>query len=182
MKTKLFSFFVALTIFAPTAYAIGTTAYENSVLGVKMDYPQDWEKKEEMQGSVVAFVSPRAGKDDQFAENVNLMTEILPAASSVTLEQYTEATLVNLKKVMKDQTTIDSGSATLAGLPAYEIVHTGTHEGFTYKTLQIWTLKNNKAYLFTYMAGMDGYDQYLKDAEGIFKSFEIVSPAATSGV
>ena len=58
---------------------------------------------------------------------------------------------------------------TLAGLPALEIMFTN----LGLKTMQIWTIKDDKVYTITYVAEEEDFQDDLQIAERLIKSFQI---------
>ena len=56
---------------------------------------------------------------------------------------------------------------------ANQIIYTGKDEDTKLKNLQIWTLKGDKAYIITYTAAIDDYDEFIKTVNEMINSFEI---------
>lgn len=84
---------------------------------------------------------------------------------NMTLEEYTNSQINPLEeKLLESNTTI------LAGIPGYKIVFTSI-QGL--KTMQVWTIKNDKAYIITYVAQEEDYEKELQVAQKIIDSFEI---------
>jgi serine/threonine-protein kinase len=83
----------------------------------------------------------------------------------MTLEEYTN-TQINLL----EENLLESSTTTLADIPGYRTVFTNI-EGL--KTMQIWTVKDDKAYIITYVAQEEDYENDLQIAEKMINSFEI---------
>ena len=66
---------------------------------------------------------------------------------------------------------LESNSTSLAGLPAHEIVITTD----VLKSMQVWTIKDNKAYTVTYVAEAEDFQSDLQVAQSMIKSFQITS-------
>jgi hypothetical protein len=84
----------------------------------------------------------------------------------MTLAQYTDTQINSTEGQI-----LESNATTLGNLIAQEIVFTN----IGLKTLQVWTLKDDKVYTFTYVAEEDDYENDLQIAQRIIESFEIIS-------
>jgi len=152
--------------------------YENSTYRIKIKYPQSWGKQENpdiITKKVVEFIAPRTNNSGEFPAKMIIYVEDL--SSPLSLEEYTK----NLKQqiIQPDASTkiISEGESTLAGKSAYQIVRTGMQGKFKLKTLEVWTLKNYKAYSIVYIASADKYDDFLKAAETTIKSLQVENVA-----
>ena len=83
----------------------------------------------------------------------------------MTLEEYTN-TQVNLL----EENLLESSTTTLADIPGYKIVFTNI-EGL--KTMRVWTIKDDKTYIITYLAQEEDYEKELQVAQKMIDSFEI---------
>jgi eukaryotic-like serine/threonine-protein kinase len=138
--------------------------YDNPTFGVRIQYPSDWGRLDLsfLQDSADIDFYPLA--DTSLAKNVKIQVINLPSLN-MTLEEYTNSQINPLEeKLLKSNTT------TLAGIPGYEIVFTSV-QGL--KTMQVWTIKDDKAYIITYVAKEEDYENDLQVAEKMIDSFEI---------
>ena len=138
--------------------------YDNPTFGVRIQYPSDWGRLDLsfLQDSADIDFYPLA--DTSLAKNVKIQVINLPSRN-MTLEEYTNSQINPLEeKLLKSNTT------TLAGIPGYEIVFTSV-QGL--KTMQVWTIKDDKAYIITYVAKEEDYENDLQVAEKMIDSFEI---------
>jgi len=147
--------------------------YENPTHGIRIKYPKDWTMQEGFMGTVVVFLSPKADASDVFQENLNVGVEDLSGVS-ITLDEYTELTIDQMGQFITDFTVIESGKTTLAGNPAYKIVYTGSQAQYSIKWMQIWAIKDDKAYLITYTAETDSFSDFLEIVEAMISSFEFM--------
>ena len=153
-----------------TAYAAeNTTLYVNLKEGIQLEYLPGGEVKDGVGGSVAMFVSPKLSSYD-FRETVILAAEKLPEPAP-SPEKYLFSKIEDLK-ASKNFKIYESKPVTLAKLPAYKIVYTATQEKSTFKAMQVCVFKDGRAYLFTYAAGLDGYNKFLLGADKIIQSFE----------
>jgi eukaryotic-like serine/threonine-protein kinase len=138
--------------------------YDNPTFGVRIQYPSDWGRLDLsfLQDSADIDFYPLA--DTSLAKNVKIQVINLPSRN-MTLEEYTNSQINPLEeKLLKSNTT------TLAGIPGYEIVFTSV-QGL--KTMQVWTIKDDKAYIITYVAKEEDYENDLQIAQKMIDSFEI---------
>jgi serine/threonine-protein kinase len=82
----------------------------------------------------------------------------------MTLEQYTNIQLNSIEGQI-----LESNATTLANLPAHEIIFTN----IGLKTMQVWTLKDDKVYAITYIAEEEDYENDLQIAQRMIESFGI---------
>ncbi|RAM53036.1 MAG: serine/threonine protein kinase [Hapalosiphonaceae cyanobacterium JJU2] len=148
--------------------------YENSNYGIKIKYPASWQrqtKEIDVLGvtEIVTFISPKQSQTDKFQEKINVDIEKF----SGTLAESKELFINEIKSTLPDAEIIDMSSTTLAFKQANQIIYTGKDENTELKNLQVWTLKGDKAYIITYTAAIDDYDEFINTANEIINSFEI---------
>ncbi|MBR8840322.1 MAG: serine/threonine protein kinase [Stigonema ocellatum SAG 48.90 = DSM 106950] len=152
--------------------------YENHAYEVKIKYPENWARQDienAITQEVVTFISPKQSDRDKFPGNVTLRVENLP--QPLTLAEYTNLLIKEIKNNQPDA-KIDLTSTTLANKPANQLVSTITDGTNHLKTLQVFTLKADKAYVIIYTAKIDNYEKYVHTAESMIKSFDIQSLGA----
>jgi serine/threonine-protein kinase len=138
--------------------------YDNPTFGVRIQYPSDWGRLDLsfLQDSADIDFYPLA--DTSLAKNVKIQVINLPSRN-MTLEEYTNSQINPLEEKL-----LESNTTTLAGIPGYEIVFTSV-QGL--KTMQVWTIKDDKAYIITYVAKEEDYENDLQIAQKMIDSFEI---------
>ena len=151
---------------------IELSIYENSNQGFKIDYPENWsaQNRDDFFATGVVFFSPLEGDSDRFKERVSILIENLASDSS--LEQYTEQSLAEIKRL----TDPDIGEAQATNLgkePGRRIVYQGEENGSPVQRMQTWSVKDNQAFVLTYTAEPETYDKYLPLVEKMIKSFAI---------
>ena len=138
--------------------------YENPTYAIQIQYPSDWGRLD------LSFLQDSADidfyplSDTSLAKNVKLQVENLPF-HNMTLEEYTN-TQIN----PTEENLLESNTITLAGIPGYKIVFTNV-AGL--KTMQVWTIKDDKAYIITYVAKEEDYENDLQIVQKMIDSFEI---------
>jgi serine/threonine-protein kinase len=150
----------------------GLSTYDNSAYGIRINYPSGWAKGEQLMGAVVTFLSPKESATDIFQENLNVVVQDL-SLHPMTLEEYTELSVGQLRRLITDLNIVDSSATTLAGSPAHKVICTGRQGIYDLKWMVVWTIKNNKAYVITYTAEVGKYSDFLDTANEMISSFEI---------
>jgi hypothetical protein len=138
--------------------------YENPTYGIQIQYPSDWGRLD------LSFLQDSADidfyplSDVSLAKNLKIQVENLPF-HNMTLEEYTN-TQIN----PTEENLLESNTTTLADIPGYKIVFTNV-AGL--KTMQVWTIKDDKAYIITYVAKEEDYENDLQIVQKMINSFEI---------
>ena len=159
--------------------------FENMTFGIRIQYPTNWEKVEDhLPLNVIVVFDPPGGSDSVIGiDGIDIV--IAPVPPNVTLEQYTEDYINLLGDIFSEFSIVESSPTTLADYPAYRVVYTGrverneVFENVQYrdvilnKVMEVWTLKDSKAYLISYYADEKKYDNYLETAQKMIDSFEI---------
>ena len=65
---------------------------------------------------------------------------------------------------------MESNSTSLAGLPAREIVFTN----MGLKTMQVWTIKDDKVYTISYIASEEDFQNDLLIAKRMIESLQVI--------
>lgn len=148
--------------------------YDNTAKGIKMKYPDNWTKQEESNAvtqEVVKFISPKEGDADKFQER--LIVTVESTTNNKTLDEYTKLSKQEILKLDKNAKIAQEGESTLAGKNGYRVVYTTKEGNQEFKKLNVWTMKNDKAYLITYEAEAGKYEQFLPVVEKMIKSLEV---------
>jgi serine/threonine-protein kinase len=157
----------------PTAQpTTGLLTHDSPDYGIRIKYPADWTKDEQIMGAVVVFFAPTEGPSDIFQENVNIIVQDL-SAQPMTLDEYTELSLGQIEQFITDPSILDSSAVTLADIPGHRVVYTGKQGQYDLKWMQVWTVQNNKAYVISYTAETSKYSTFLGTAQEMIDSFEI---------
>jgi hypothetical protein len=150
--------------------------YENPTYRIRIQYPSDWEKLEFSERNIVViFRSPPENSSDTKLENLLIQVGNLPF-ENIPLDEVVNANINNLKQSLIDFELIEINATTLSGNnPAYKVVYTNSEGEDKHKTMQILSIKEDKAYLLTYSAEKRKYSDYLPTIEKMIDSFEIVT-------
>lgn len=140
------------------------TTYENPTFGIRIQYPSDWGRLDLSFLGASADIDFYPLDDTSSAKNVRIQVKTLPL-QNMTLEQYTNTQIQSIE----DQ-ILESNATTLAGMKAYQLIFTN----IGLKTMQIWTLKDDKVYTITYVAEEEDFENDLQVARRMIGSFGII--------
>jgi eukaryotic-like serine/threonine-protein kinase len=138
--------------------------YENPTYGIQIQYPSDWGRLDLSFLQASADIDFYPLSDTSLAKNLKVQVNNLPF-HNMTLEEYTNTQINPTEEIL-----LESNTTTLADLPGYKIVFTNI-AGL--KTMQVWTIKDDKAYIITYVAKEEDYEKDLQIAQKMIDSFEI---------
>jgi eukaryotic-like serine/threonine-protein kinase len=139
----------------------GFETYSDPTFGIRVQYPSDWGRLDlSFLGNDSADIDFYPLNDVSGAIAVKVQAKTL-SSENMTLDDYT--------KTQIDFTEEQLLESNLAGLPAYEIVFTD----LGLKTMQIWTIKDDRIYTITYTAEEEDFQNDLQIAEMMIKSFQI---------
>ncbi len=150
--------------------------YQNFYNNIKISYPNYWQYQniqDPFTGDVVKFL-PQAGNLAFLLSSVTVRNEDL-SNNPLSLTEYTDSAISEIKRFLPNSEIINSMPTTLSNKAAHLVVYTTKNsENVAVKTLEIWTVENNQAYIITYTATASQYNNFLEDAKQIFNSFEIL--------
>jgi eukaryotic-like serine/threonine-protein kinase len=152
--------------------------YENSTYGIRMQYPSNWHKEENLSSSdnsmlvdVVKFISSTKNASDTSSESLDLKIDNISDIKPITLAKYANNSIEDLTKDF-DVIKLDR-NASLSNNPAYKLIYTGAEEGVNLQAMLILTIKGDKAYIISYNAEPTKFSYYLPTLEKMINSFEI---------
>lgn len=142
-----------------TASQRETTTYENPTVGIRLNYPNNWEKEEGQDDAVVFKVFSGA-------INVRFISDDLTSRKEpVTLQEYTKELMSQSIALGEKQNVVikalSDSDTTLAGLPAHQWLYTVTLDSIKGNGMQVWTVKNNRSYVLTFTAPESLFDTFL---------------------
>jgi serine/threonine-protein kinase len=148
-------------------------AYQDNDLKIKIDYPETWakQKHDDILSRRIILIPDDPDSSNE-RNNVSINVEDLSSAT-ISLSQYTQETVAALKK-FSDATEINGpNDVTVASSQGSKVIFLAVEDGKEQKKMQIWTLRQNRAYIITYTADRDKFDRYIDRVDKIVKSFEI---------
>ncbi len=148
-------------------------AYEDRFHGVRIQYPAGWEVTEDDQPVDVVFRSPAGDSSPDYTENLNINIDYIPAG--FTLDEYTQLNIEDLSSQLDTQVS-GSSDFTLSGKPGKKLEINKTLQGVEIRSTLVFLVENSRAYVITYDALAETYDQYLPVADQMIASVEISEP------
>ncbi len=136
----------------------GWQTYENQSWKVFLRYPAGWSKTETSGSLSVIFLGPPTPGGVILNECAfGIFIEDVPAGS--TLDAYVQAAQA---EPMGGGTVAEKTDTSIGENPAIKVVDTYSDVGAPWKRLRIWTIKNGRAYTFSYTASVNygGADYY----------------------
>jgi eukaryotic-like serine/threonine-protein kinase len=141
------------------------TTYENPTFGIRIQYPSDWGRLDLSFLGASADIDFYPLDDTSGAKDVRIQVKTLPS-QNMTLEQYTNTQIKSIEGQI-----LESNATTLSGIEAHQLVFTN----IGLKTMQIWTLKEDKVYTITYVAEEEDFENDLQVARRMIESFGIIN-------
>jgi eukaryotic-like serine/threonine-protein kinase len=149
--------------------------YESPEYNLKIDFPDTWrkiDKTTESQPFIVAFRRLKENPSDLYLESVDIQVRDIPTnISNMSLGQYIELQIKNLKAVNPDFSLVESTPTTIAGNAAHQLLYISKGD----KRLFISTIKGDKIYNIMYNSKPEKYQEYLSTIEQMIASFEFLS-------
>jgi eukaryotic-like serine/threonine-protein kinase len=149
--------------------------YESPEYNLKIDFPDTWrkiDKTTESQPFIVAFRRLKENPSDLYLETVDIQVRDIPTnISNMSLGQYIELQIKNLKAVNPDFSLVESTPTTIAGNAAHQLLYISKGD----KRLFISTIKGDKIYNIMYNSKPEKYQEYLSTIEQMIASFEFLS-------
>ncbi len=143
-------------------------SYTDSQYGFGYCHPTTWMRY--VHGGVVGFEAPMEDSADGFPENINVVTEFLPAGT--TLAQYVNATLAQLPGL--GLTPAAQGPFNGALQPGWRIEYTGSRGGrFLHNDATVF-VHADLGYVMTFSAEEGHRDSARPDAEAAAASMRFV--------
>jgi len=158
-------------ILSPTSNNNNFLTYQDSTLGIKIDYPVGW-THELHAGSLVTFLASLESDSNTYPAGLGVTVKHL-GSRNTSLNEVTKVQIKNLTQSHPDFKLVESTNSILAGNIAHKIVFSATdnmiHER---RAMQIWTFKGDNAYLITYKAEPGEYAKYLPLIQKMVDSFQ----------
>ena len=152
--------------------------YENPTYGIKLQHPSDWKTEEGTSPHFsVSFIAPQTGSNSDTTTPPALIrfgVDNLPS-KDFSLEDFTNVQITGARQTYPSFTLYQSHSTTLAGNPAQQLVFsTIDDKQREAKSMQVFTIKDNKSYHITYIAKPERYSEFLPIAQKMINSFEFI--------
>ena len=149
--------------------------YENSDMGVKMDYPSNW-NFEETPGPTpsTAFFAPFENDSDEYSENLTITVEHIGV--KLLPQYYADLTIESIKSFIPDLEVISSSPTRISGEHFQKIIfEIPNMRGLEIKGMMMSTTVDDNmiGYSILYFAEKQSFDSYLPLVNKSIDSFKI---------
>ncbi|WP_420595560.1 hypothetical protein [Deinococcus sp.] len=123
-------------------------AYTNPQYRFTATAPQNWKQINVPPGAAAMFVSPLSF--GAFSPSINVLVRPLSVGTSdLMLNSYSAVTLEQIKKRIPDSKIISHTATMLSGVPAWQLVYSGTQGQYKLLFTQVYALAAGRAYVLT---------------------------------
>src|SRR5918912_2332878 len=153
--------------------------YENITMNIKIEYPAVWKIAEHNSANnkLLEFIAPPESHMDIFPPVVTVSVRNL-TSNNVTLAMYTKENLDEAKRSLPSFQLVESNDTTLDGLKAHRMVYTFVSSNpsaqLHFQTMNIWAIKDDRVYTFTYSDSRLEYPGHLPIIQKMVDSFKII--------
>jgi len=150
-----------------------TLAYQNSSLGIQMQYPSNW--KVEKHGSTplqpgVIFTPPFDRNSTNFPVKLSIDVD---SSEGKSLEKITSEQITNLRN--DSDNILNATTINISGNnPASQIFYTGDVFGLPTKEMAIYTIHDDQLYTIWYLAQPNTYSNYIPDVQRMIDSIKFL--------
>jgi eukaryotic-like serine/threonine-protein kinase len=148
--------------------------YENSTLGIKMQYPSSWTKQTAGHGATFVLLSNGEKNSEQFMAKLNA-TSITGFPPNVPLKALADRVVDGYKHFLRNFKIESYANTTVVGNNGIKIVYTYTdskNNGF--KATDIALIKDDRLYVIQYYVEASKYQIYLPILQKMIDSFEMI--------
>jgi eukaryotic-like serine/threonine-protein kinase len=148
--------------------------YENSTLGIKMQYPSSWTKQTAGHGATFVLLSNGEKNPEEFVVKLNA-TSITGFPSNVPLKALADRVIDGYKHFLRNFKIESYANTTVVGNNAIKILYTYTdskNNGF--KATDIAIIKNDRLYVIQYYVEGSKYQTYLPILQKMIDSFQMI--------
>lgn len=147
--------------------------YTNSEYGFSVDYPADWEVREDLDGIAVVFAGPSV-LEGIYDININVTPERL--LKEMTLKDYVKASDLKASRTIPDYKKERAYATKISGLPAVVFVATlavkSNEKKVSLKNKYAIVIKDKVAYTITYDTPAECHDEYADCFDLVISSFK----------
>ena len=148
-----------------------SSLYKNTVYGFSIEYPKDWEVRENvnMSGPIAIVVLI----NNQSKTFVSIATENAPGYA---LPQYVQASKQSLSQVLgADYASLTEGSLTINNKDAHYLEYSYNTEGYSMKLKQVILMQNAVAYIITFTSMFQNtFEENVVDFDNSVSTFKFI--------
>jgi len=150
--------------------------YENSTLGIKIQYPSNW-TKQTAKGGIAFVVLPTWDNNnpEQFLAKLNV-TGIMGFPPNVPLKAMADRVIDGYKHFLRNFQIESYANSTLGSNNAIKIVYryADPKNNSSFMATDIATIKSDRLYVIQYYAQSPKYQNYLPTLQKMVNSFQII--------
>lgn len=137
--------------------------YRNDVNGISMKYPSSWKVQSSQNQGTIAQLTPQ--EDQSYIVSPEISIEV-ERSNAESLDKYTTNAVYQITQLPQVK-VIDSRPTPFAGENGHKIIFTTVNpdNNLEHKFLQLWTLKDHRAYKVTYQATTNDYPKFAKTVQ-----------------
>jgi hypothetical protein len=146
--------------------------YENSKLGIKLLYPDRWEKEENLGADRVTLISPREDENDLYLQTIDLFVYPSMSVNQTTqsLTNYYQASLKNFTSNVSPRTTTNANFSILSMNYTYNDDKARTIRAMDFI---VSSPSSDKTYLFTFRDEASSFEKDLPVVKRILNSVNL---------
>lgn len=150
----------------------GYKLFRSTPLGFSIEYPSFWQKNFNVKEGTAVFVTPTEGYSDQHNESLSVQR----FAPDMAYTDYVRGYVSDLESSVANYKLVSEKEITLSGQKAYQIVYeSSSSDGSNaLRFMQIFTERNDKIYVLTYIGEFESYTYFLKDIEKMIETFKFL--------
>ena len=152
--------------------------YTNPNQGIRIDYPANWKLDEHPYADKFVAHLTSTLKNSSDVSPATFAVSVETLKKNISLDNYTNTNLAKAKQSLPRFQLIESNATTLAGIPAHKIVYTFLSPDpaiqIPFTSMNIWTIKQGKAYNISYTQARSQFTKYLEVTEHMINSFTII--------
>lgn len=136
-----------------------------------VQYPSGWTLNESgALGTTFILSSPKESDEDKFNENVTLIIQDLKGMG-MDLDKYTKISEEQVNTLITNSKLIESTRIKDAGTEYHKIIYNGDQGIYRLAYEQYYWVKNERAYVLTFVTEQNKFDEYKAIGEQILNSF-----------
>lgn len=147
--------------------------YVNEQHGISVGYPGDWKILDGFMSTVVSFLSPLTGPEDNLTENANILVESYEPGKAPTLRESTDRAMQQLEALEGFTIHNMNRSAIVDVYPAVSLTYSAGNSDQMLTFKQVWTMHKNALYVFTFAASPQTYREYVGAFEKMMATVEL---------
>ena len=147
--------------------------YNDAQFKFSISYPVTWKMlPDPTPGVRVVFQSPKDTAMDVFQENINISLQDVPAHLA-SLKTFSDTIYRQMTVVFKSQIKVIVNKDVMFGQRPGHMLVFETPAPDPLKSVIVWTIKNDRAYLFTYMGRLEKYEELKLKINEAVESFHL---------